>query len=426
MSRKQFGQLWLVLGAFVSVATWLYVQAILEPWANAKDHENGIQVQMWDLYPRWLGARELLLHKRNPYGPEVTREIQMAFYGHSFSPQGSAASQPFDEQRFAYPVYVVFLMAPTVNMDFATVESWAPTVLGIFAVCAVLFSLGLLDWHPAWTTKIAITLFVLSSPQIVQGMRHQQLALVVACLLAAAGWFVHRGQLGAAGALLAFSTIKPQMALLPLLWFLTWTLGERRSRWRLFAVFGATIAILAGAGELLLPGWVRDFVDAMYAYRRYFPTTSFLRLFLGDRIGYLLSFFIVAALLIFGWWNRKVKGNSEQFTLALAIFLMADILVFPLLTPFNQALLILPALLLVRDWQQLPKASRIIFASIVAWPWVTSVLLLVLRRPFSLASHLPLLPAMAGNIVPLLLPVLLYIRRKSTTYSGASTSLQES
>jgi len=34
-----------------------------------------------DLYPRWLGARELLLHGRDPYSPEITREIQRGYYG---------------------------------------------------------------------------------------------------------------------------------------------------------------------------------------------------------------------------------------------------------------------------------------------------------------------------------------------------------
>ena len=38
--------------------------------------------QVWkghpgDIYHRWLGSRELLLNGRNPYGKEVTEEIQI-------------------------------------------------------------------------------------------------------------------------------------------------------------------------------------------------------------------------------------------------------------------------------------------------------------------------------------------------------------
>ena len=56
-----------------------YVQGVLIPYqrrdAAAKDRPRG---NLSDLYPRWLGARELLLNGRDPYGPEITREIQLA------------------------------------------------------------------------------------------------------------------------------------------------------------------------------------------------------------------------------------------------------------------------------------------------------------------------------------------------------------
>src|SRR5439155_17440967 len=49
--------------------------------------------------------------------PEVSREIQIVFYGHAVTPE-EAAQHVVDEQRFAYPLYVVFLMAPTIYTDF--------------------------------------------------------------------------------------------------------------------------------------------------------------------------------------------------------------------------------------------------------------------------------------------------------------------
>jgi hypothetical protein len=64
-----------------------------------------------DVYQRWIGTRELLLHGRDPYDVEVTREIQAAYYGRPLSSQ-----EHRDEQRFAYPIFVVFLLAPTVGM----------------------------------------------------------------------------------------------------------------------------------------------------------------------------------------------------------------------------------------------------------------------------------------------------------------------
>src|SRR5437868_8552442 len=177
LKRKHF-PLWFLLSLCVSATTWLYVRQILIPWADAKDlQEGGLKAQMWDLYPRWVGARELLLHGRNPYGPEVTQEIQTAFYGHAITPD-EAVQHVVDEQRFAYPIYVVFLMAPTIYTDFVKVRVWAPFILGAFAGLTVAFSVGLLDWKLPWTTTFALILFTLCCPQVIQGMRHQQLALV--------------------------------------------------------------------------------------------------------------------------------------------------------------------------------------------------------------------------------------------------------
>jgi hypothetical protein len=410
--RQKRIPLWFLLSLCVSATAWLYVHQILIPWADAKDlQKGGLKAQMWDLYPRWVGARELLLRGRNPYGPEVSREIQIAFYGHAVTPE-EAARHAVDEQRFAYPLYVVFLMAPTINTDFATVQFWASYVLGLFAGLTVAFSVGLLDWRLPWATIAALILFTLSSPQIIQGMRHQQLALVAASLLTAGAWCVHRGHLVSAGVLLAFCTIKPQMALLPLIWFVLWAAGEWRTRWRLLAGFGVTMAGLIGAGELLLPGWLGYFFAGIAAYRKYFPTTSLLRLLLGDTLGIVVSVFIIVCVLIFGWRNRSSAGDSRQFVLMVAAFLMATVLTFPLFTPFNQALLILPALLVVRNWAALSKLSRLTFIALVSWPWITSTLLLLLRPTLNPASQIPLLPAFVASFVPIILPLLLFTGRE--------------
>src|SRR6266496_5933555 len=75
--------LWLLLSLCVSTTAWLYVHEILGPWTDLKDLQKGeFKAQMGDLYPRWVGAREILLNRRNPYSPEVSHEIQMAYYGH--------------------------------------------------------------------------------------------------------------------------------------------------------------------------------------------------------------------------------------------------------------------------------------------------------------------------------------------------------
>jgi hypothetical protein len=59
---------------------------------------------MGDLYSPWVGTRELLLRRRNPYGPEVSREIQAVFYGHAVNQMSSEARTTVtNEPRLSLP-----------------------------------------------------------------------------------------------------------------------------------------------------------------------------------------------------------------------------------------------------------------------------------------------------------------------------------
>src|SRR5450759_4460908 len=103
--------LWLVLAAVLCAAgVWLYANRVLIPYQISDAAAHGRpRGNLSDLYLHWIGARELLLNGRDPYGPDVTREIQQGYYGRPLDP-----ARPGDpkDQRFAYPVYVVFCLAP--------------------------------------------------------------------------------------------------------------------------------------------------------------------------------------------------------------------------------------------------------------------------------------------------------------------------
>ena len=408
-------RVWLLLSLAVSAVTWLYAVKVLLPATAIVGAEYGTLTQLGDLYPRWVGTRELLLYGRNPYGPEVSHEIQQGFYGHSIEQRSDVPGiKLIDEQRFAYPIYVVFLMAPTVHLEFSQVRRWAPLVLLLLAAPIVPFSLDLLRWRLPWESVAALTLFTVSSPQIVHGIEHQQMAVLVGLLLVAAASCASRGRHHLAGVLLACSTIKPQLALFPICFFLIWTSGNLRQRWRLLAAFLISLAALTAAGEWLLPGWLADFVAGIAAYRRYFPTTSILRVVFGETLGIILGAIIVLLLLVLAWRERKQPIDSRQQILVFASFLIGTLLAFPLLTPFNQVLLIFPAILLVSEWRLLPRLSQIVFAAAVTWPWIAFCELLVFPPRLDSLKRVPLLPSALVLFFPLLLPVLLMSRRTAS------------
>lgn len=402
---------WVALSVIICAISWSYLHRILLPHEQYVNVTHGpLRAQMGDLYPRWVGTRELLLYKRDPYGPDVSHEIQLAFYGHIIEQSyQQTASEIVDEQRFVYPIYVIFLLAPTVHVEFDTLQLWAPVILAALTCVSVWLWMGVLRWMPrAWLT-ISIALFILASPQVAQGLRLRQFGLLVAFLIALAAWCVTRQQYLIAGILLAFSTVKPQMVLLLIAFFLLWSLADFRARWPLTAGFAGTLALLIGLGEHLLPGWPLEFLQGLEAYRRYFPTTSPLRLLLGDWAGGTLSILIVIGLFAFAWRNRKASSDSRHFVEMLGLASIVTALVLPLLTPYNQVLLLLPTLLILRDWKDIPRVERIAFSALVAWPWATELIFLAHSPTIESTSRLPLLPAFITLLYPFLVSGLMFV-----------------
>ncbi len=401
-------KLWLILGLVACGISSLYMHRVLQPWRHFVGIESGkLKAEMGDLYPRWVGTREFIFNGRNPYGPYVSHEIQMGFYGHIIvQDYEDSNTRPVDEQRFAYPLYVVFLLLPTAYLNFATVQQWAPAILAMLTAIGVFLWMDVLRWKPSRTLAAAIALLVLSSPQVMQGLRLRQLGLAVAFLLALGTWCIIRNKLVIAGIVLAVATIKPQMAILPVAWLLFWALSGLRKRWPLVASFTATFGSLAGLAEILLPRWPIYFLEGLAAYRKYFPTTSLLCAVLGNIAGAVFSAIAILALFAIAWRNRRCDALSPEFSKTLMAALVADTLVLPLLTPYNQVLLLLPIMMILRGWAALPKIIRRILASALVWPYVCSIALLVHHPSPDSPSALPLLPSALVLLVPYLVLIL--------------------
>src|SRR6202021_4274825 len=109
---------------------------------------------------------------------------------------------------------------------------------------------------------------VLGCLPMVQGIKLQQLSLVVAGLLAASGACLAGGWLMFAGGLLGLATIKPQLTWPIVLWLLLWAASRWRSRWRFLFGFGFVMLLLGGGAALVLPGWLKMFAGALRHYHQ--------------------------------------------------------------------------------------------------------------------------------------------------------------
>ncbi len=382
-SRGQFVVLFLI-SALAAASMWFYVDHVLIPYqtadALAHDRPRG---NLSDLYPRWLGARELLLHGRNPYSREVTVEIQQGYYGRQLDP--SNPDDPKDQEGFVYPAYVVFLLAPTIKLPFDMVEGGFRWLLAGLCGLGVLLWLRSLQWKLSVPAKLLCMLLTLGSIPVVQGIKLQQLSLLVAGILAACAGCMAGGFLFFAGVLLALATIKPQLTWPLVLWLLLWSASKWRSRWKLTAGFALVMGLLLGGAEWVLPGWLGMFIRAIHEYHQYTQNQSILQWLFGAQAGSWMECLVVAACAFCLWPFRREPASSAGFGRALALVLALTVLIVPMYAPYNQVLL-LPAILSLAQTLSLARNvaagaesspafrfARGIGGLLLVWPWVATL-----------------------------------------------------
>jgi hypothetical protein len=373
--------LWLLLAAALfAVGMWTYADRVLIPYqkadAAAHDRPRG---NLSDLYPRWVGARELLLHGRNPYSPEVTREIQAGYYGRPLDP--SRPDDPRDQEGFAYPVYVVFCVAPTIGLPFAIVQKGFFCILFVLTCASVLLWLRVLRWSAPPGIQIAVLALTLGSLAVMQGLKLQQMTLLVAGLLAIAITLLVADYPVAAGFFLAWASIKPQLVVLLLFWLALWTLGDWRRRYRLAVSFLATMTILVAASEWYLPHWIPRFWRAIHEYEHYTASASVMDNLFGAPWSWALELLACAAVMGVCWRERRQAASTGSFVFTLSLTLATTILIVPTCANYNQVLVIPALLVLAKERRTIWRrsiANRALFVltgSLVLWPWLSSTAL---------------------------------------------------
>lgn len=369
-----------MLAAVVAASMWFYVNGILRTHqvadAKARQVPRG---NLSDLYPRWWGTRELLLHHRNPYSRDITLEIQEGYYGRRLD--SARPNDPKDQQGFAYPVYVVFLLAPFVWLPFSALMVIFYWFLVIATAVSVWLWLRVLRWQLSVTEVVICVTLVLGSFPAIQGIKLQQLSLLAAGLLACAVACAAGGHLFIGGVLLALATVKPQLAWAVVAWLLLWAISDWRNRRGLVFGFAVVMTLLLAGAEIVLPGWVGMFTDAVARYHDYTHNRSVLDelipwVFAG-RILAVAAVILSAALL---WKLRRSGANTPEFGRAIALVLALTVVVVPMSALYNQVLLLPAVFTLVRDRvffiSRLSRGTRLLYLAgglALIWPWLASL-----------------------------------------------------
>jgi hypothetical protein len=371
-----------VLALLFAGSMWFYVSRVLAPHQRAEAAARQVpRGNLSDLYPRWLGSRELLLRRRNPYSSEITREIQAGYYGRPLD--SSRPNDPKDQQAFAYPVYVAFLLAPTVRLPFEPVRTAFGWLLVTLTAASVWLWLRALQWAPAFRIGFIATVLLLGSFPAVQGIKLGQLSLLVAGLIALCAALLARGNLFAAGVVLALAAIKPQLVTVLAGCLLLWAFSDWRKRQRFVWGFGLTMLALLAGGELLLPGWMAKFWVAGQEYLRYTRGLSLLDGPWPPGLAKVASLAMLATLAVSVWRFRRVEPQWQLFPLMFGAALTVTVIVVPPASSYNQVLLLPAALLIVRDREALWRASAlskalcVVTVAVLGWQWTGALALVV-------------------------------------------------
>jgi hypothetical protein len=269
-----------------------------------------------DFLVHWMGTRSLITDGLNPYSDEVATRIQTYAYGRPANPGEHLL-------RVAYPLYSVVVFLPFALIeDFTLARAAWMTVLEAGLILLIFLSLRLVRWR---VSPVMLGVLLLFSVFWYHGLRpliNGNAVILVALGLVGAFLAIRAGADELAGVLLAFTTIKPQVVLLVLVFVVFWSM--QKSRWRIIGWLIGTVVLLAGSAALLIPNWLMDNLREVMLYPSYNPPGSPQAAFQewwpwGQRLGWALMG-LMGLILVLEWWaNRTASFNGFLWTACLTL-----------------------------------------------------------------------------------------------------------
>lgn len=304
MSMQQIAKL--VVVAVLLVAGWRYALQV-------EHFSRGVEA---DLYPSWHAARLVFIEHRSPYSEEAALAIQRGIYGRTVAEGGTPMR---DEQRFAYPLFALFPIAPLALVSFATAQKAA------FGVCVALVLATTWLWLKVMGVRgtPAIYALTLTAFPVALGIILRQPTVLYLFLLALAAYAAKQERHVLAGIAMGFAAAKPQLALAVMIPLCFWMMADWQRRKRVAVAFTVTLALLASAASVLQPGWLGEWLYTLAAYRTYANSTSPLG----------VAGVVVAVVLVLLLWRVRV-----DLDFALAVSAAGVYCLIPFQT-YNEALL---------------------------------------------------------------------------------------
>lgn len=243
----------LMLLIFIAFNAWVLFTFVTSKYPGAND-----------FYQRWRGARAFWVEHRDPYGKDVSRQVELDLYGAPASTDPALDQYPGD---FLYTMPTAILIAPLAVLPYDIASAIWLALTGTAVAAAFALAADLYNWRPApWLLGVGIAWAITFYPAV-RGLFLGQPGTIGVCLQIIALWALAKKHDTTAGVVLALSTFKLQLGLLLLPFLMLWAVRSGRRR------FVVTFAVVAGAlyvvSFLLLPSWLGEWLAQTAQYTSY-------------------------------------------------------------------------------------------------------------------------------------------------------------
>jgi hypothetical protein len=340
-----------------------------------------------DFYIYWQAGRALFLHNLNPYAFATTQQIQLGIY-HRLAAAGE------DQLRYAYPPFGLLAILPAVAMAYP----WAQAYWIAFNLVVMILAVRSIKKKPSLWLLAGLVFFYPISRGLILG----QFALLLGAILIFSYGLLHQQDSPSSrrqwlvGGLLAWCAMKPQITGLILLFFLLEALRKRQ--WRIITGAAAGELLLGIISWVLVPSWISDWTQLIFAYVNYVPIQpiigswlSFIGLSLSAvwlKVLLIIVAFIITLLVLGLWWKKRLPN-----ILVLGWLILLSQLVNPnpnsLLS--DQIVFLLPLLIWLTDDAIKNWVRVIIWGGFVLVPWLLFGIYFQGKEPYAVASGLALL-----------------------------------
>lgn len=312
-----------------------------------------------DFYPAWLATRALLLRGINPYDGQAVTAAALSLSGGVLSDQS-------DFYALRYPIHATLVFAPfaLINDPYLARALWM-TLLELALMGNLAVSVSLSRWKPdaGMLTGLLISLLVwyFTWRPLLDG----DVVILTALLLSLALLAVRSEQDSVASFLLAFTLIKGEIFILPVIFIALWGLSHRRG-----GLLGGTLAFLAFffiLGLLFASDWPWNYARLIVRDYRDLPPLLPLRVLqawlpgVGRQLGWGLTLAVSGICL---WqWGSALRQDWRWFYWTHSLTITAAFLV-GLPVSLDNTVVLLPSLVLILAiWdQRWGKLGKILIA----------------------------------------------------------------